>query len=98
MTELTSQEIKFIKKTISNHFNFDDVTVILFGSYAKGTARQSSDIDLALKSDTPLNASKWQELESELEDSDFPKKVDVIDYQRVTQEFQKVIDEQGSPL
>ena len=39
-------KLKKYKKLLSKHMNFDQM--ILFGSYAKGTAHEESDVDVAI--------------------------------------------------
>ena len=39
-------KLKKYKKLLSNHLKFNEM--ILFGSYAKGTAREDSDLDVAI--------------------------------------------------
>ena len=39
-------KLKKYKKLLSNHLKFKEM--ILFGSYAKGTAREDSDLDVAI--------------------------------------------------
>ncbi len=72
--------------------------VLLFGSYAKGSQKNTSDVDIAIKSDGPLDLAIWAKIEGELEESAIPQKVDVIDYCRVSKEFQHLIDREGKIL
>ena len=40
------EKLKVYKKLLSNHMKFEEM--ILFGSYAKGNARDDSDVDVAV--------------------------------------------------
>ena len=40
------EKLKVYKKLLSNHMKFEEM--ILFGSYAKGNARDDSDVDVAI--------------------------------------------------
>jgi len=40
------ENLKVYKQLLSKHMNFDEM--ILFGSYAKGNARDDSDVDVAI--------------------------------------------------
>ena len=40
------KKLKVYKKLLSNHIKFEEM--ILFGSYAKGNARDDSDVDVAV--------------------------------------------------
>lgn len=63
------------------HPNITDVT--LYGSRAKGTFREGSDIDLAIKGD---NISHYQltQIDLDYEDLYLPWKLDVTVYEAVT--------------
>ena len=65
-----------------------------FGSRAKWTAKDSSDLDLALVSSARLPSSKLGRLREAFTDSYLPIKVDVVDIHRVSDEFRKIIESQ----
>lgn len=75
-----------------------ECSVILFGSYAKGTARPASDIDIAIRASGPLPLALWSRLEEACEESDLAQKVDIVDYYRVLPPFRAIIDTTGRPL
>lgn len=95
MTEidLTVAQKKFIIATIRNRF--PSVRIVAFGSRVAGTAKPHSDLDVALIADEKLDLKLWALLEDDFSRSDFPFKVDVVDYARVTAAFRKIIDETG---
>ncbi len=51
----------------------------VFGSRARGGARQYSDLDLALEWDRPLGLDLLGRIAEALSESDLPFKVDVVD-------------------
>jgi len=65
-----------------------------FGSRAKWTAKDSSDLDLALMASERLPLSKLGRLREAFKDSYLPVKVDVVDIRRVSDEFRKIIESQ----
>jgi type I restriction enzyme S subunit len=65
-----------------------------FGSRAKWTAKDSSDLDLALVTSARLPLSKLGRLREAFTDSYLPIKVDVVDIHRVSEEFRKIIETQ----
>lgn len=95
---LSQQEIDFLTLNIRKFFPKNSHTLLLFGSYSTGTARSTSDIDIAIKGNGPIDAAKWQTLISFFEDSTFVKKVDLVDFHRVSDDFQKIILQNGKPL
>ena len=79
-----------LEKYLSNEHQ-----VIFFGSYINATPHQNSDIDIAIKGPDKLDPSLWAKMEDEFEQSDILHKIDIVDYNRVTPEFQKIINETG---
>jgi type I restriction enzyme, S subunit len=71
-----------------------DYEVWAFGSRAKWTAKDSSDLDLALASKEPVPAKRLRRLQRAFEESYLPLKVDVIDLSKVSPEFHALIEEQ----
>jgi predicted nucleotidyltransferase len=59
--------------------NFPEAKIFIFGSRAKETNRKFSDIDIAIK-DSKINSQKLAKTRFELEESDLPYKVDLVDY------------------
>ena len=49
-TEEVIEKLKIYKQLLSQHMKFDEM--ILFGSYAKGNARENSDVDVAIVVET----------------------------------------------
>ncbi len=96
--KLTSQEKEFLISNLRLHFSKNMYVLLLFGSYATETAKPTSDIDIAIKGTGPLDAAKWQRALSFFEDSTFAKKVDLIDFHRVSAEFQKIILQNAKAL
>ena len=58
--------------------------VILFGSRARGTHRERSDIDIALKNVVFFSPYSLGDLIDEIAESDFPYLADVLIYEEIT--------------
>ena len=69
-----------------------DTTVFVFGSRATGTARRYSDLDLALRSQTPLTLDALSRLHNALSESDLTIKVDVVDFATLDPTFARLIE------
>lgn len=74
------------------------VSVRVFGSRAKWTAKPHSDLDLALKGKEPLPRSVLGDLAEAFSESDLPFRVDVVDWHSVSPSFQAVIDRDAVAL
>ena len=72
--------------------------VWVFGSRAKWTATDASDLDLAVEGADELDYKAMVGLEVAFEESDLPYTVDVVDLNAVSQEFKKIVEAQGIPL
>jgi predicted nucleotidyltransferase len=71
------------------------IKVILFGSRAKGTAKTGSDIDLALVGEE-ITFRDLCQLGVKLETLDLPNKIDLVDYNSITNlELKSHIDRVG---
>lgn len=74
---------------------FPDVIIYLFGSRARGTHRESSDIDLALDVGRPLSLNEIARARNVLEALNMAHKVDVVDLNSVSKEFRDIILKEG---
>jgi len=72
--------------------------VYVFGSRVKGTHRKFSDLDICLKGDNKISPSEIFQIRSALSDSNLPFKVDLLDYQQLSEEFKALIDADGVEL
>jgi len=72
--------------------------IILFGSRAKSTHSNGSDIDIALKGNN-LNTNDVLSLSVELDELDLPYKIDLVIYDRIEEKSLKEhIDRAGNVL
>jgi len=63
-----------------------------FGSRAKWTAKQYSDLDLVVITGEPLSFSVSGALAEDFSESDLPWKVDVVDWATTSESFRKIIE------
>ncbi len=87
--QLTEQQLKFIK-TILKHY-IPDETVWLFGSRVTGKAKAHSDVDLVIDSKQILPQLTMAKLNDAFAESDFPYKVDILDWSMLTDVFKQLI-------
>lgn len=73
----------------------EEVTVYLFGSWARGEATSRSDIDLAVESRTPLPPGTLARLRERLEESHIPYRVDVVDLRKTDAVFRQRVLKEG---
>jgi len=79
-----------IIQIILKHISGDDLEIFLFGSFAQNKSRLSSDVDLCLKAKNKIDYALLLKIKSELEESNIPFKIDLIDFHAVDDEFKKI--------
>jgi predicted nucleotidyltransferase len=83
-------------KIVQDVLNKHPYTFYAFGSRVKGTEKRFSDLDLCFKEPIPSPVI-WQ-VEEEFEESNLPFKVDVLDWNMMTPEFQDLIEKDLTPI
>ena len=68
--------------------------VWVFGSRAKGTTKNASDLDLAIIGEEPLDLRTMGDLQHAFSESNLPFRVDIVDWATINEGFRKIIDEQ----
>ena len=68
-----------------------DREVWAFGSRAKWTAKEFSDLDIAIIGDTPLSIALTADLREAFQESALPFKIDIVDWANITPSFRQVI-------
>ena len=86
---------KQIQKIILKRLKGYKFQLFLFGSEAKKTFGRTSDIDVAIMPITPLPRSLLSEIREELEESNIPYPVDLVDLSRAGQEFIHRVTQEG---
>jgi len=71
------------------------VSVWLFGSWARGEARPSSDIDVAVLPTGEIPAGALARLRLALEESTIPQRVDLVDLRDVDDAFRRTVMKGG---
>ncbi len=83
---VNAKNFKIIKTVIDRHIP-KEYKVFVFGSRAKNTNRKYSDIDLGIKGRKKLDTKKLGMVMADLEASNLPYKVDVVDFKRIGNSF-----------
>ncbi len=84
--DLRPDHRRIVEDILRDHLP-DAVKVWVFGSRAEWTTKESSDLDLALEGDGPLDSRTVMALELAFEESLLPFSVDVVDLHRVHERF-----------
>lgn len=84
-----------IKEILLNEIECE--SIILFGSYARGTQNSESDIDIAIKSNNKIDKKRLYETSKKLEDK-LNKDIDLIDLNEIGDTFRYEILVNGKTL
>ncbi|MBI2083229.1 MAG: nucleotidyltransferase domain-containing protein [Deltaproteobacteria bacterium] len=90
MIDLSPHDLKAVRRILADVIPGYEVRV--FGSRVTGTAKPHSDLDLAVVADHPLDLKTLSRLREAFEKSDLPIRVDLVEWNRVSDEFRKVIE------
>lgn len=71
---------------------------VLFGSWAQGNARPTSDIDIGIVGDRPVPHELMVRIRAQVDSIPTLRKVDVVDLQSVDSRFRDVALKQAKPL
>lgn len=74
---------------------FPNAKIYLFGSYARGTQRETSDIDIAIDAGRKLSYLDLGTAKNVLAALYIPQKIDIVDMQRIPEEMKKIILKEG---
>ncbi len=75
-----------------------DAEIRVFGSRVHGPAKPFADLDLVLMGEAEIAVERLAALALDLEESDLPMKVDVLDWSRLDASFRGVIAADSVPL
>ncbi|MBU4210907.1 nucleotidyltransferase domain-containing protein [Patescibacteria group bacterium] len=81
---------KKIAEIVFKYFDKKKVKAFVFGSRAVGKKRKFSDVDVGLISKGKMSVMKKMAIEEELEESNIPYTVDVVDFYNVDEKFKKI--------
>jgi len=83
------KSLALLKRIVYSHVS-DDYQVFLFGSRARGDNRPFSDIDLGIRGTSPLPSKTLALLKNDLEESNLPYRVDLVDFNNTSAHFNKI--------
>ena len=91
--DLRPDHLAIVRRALRQHVPACEVLV--FGSRATWTAKDYSDLDLAIVGDHPLSLKAASALAEALGESDLPFKVDVVDWAKIDDGFRRIIRRHG---
>ena len=92
--DITPEQFAIVHTILKKHLA-SDAQVWVFGSRAKHTAKKSSDLDLVIdQQGVPLTLSQESIIKEAFDNSLLPFKVDVVDWNAISDSFKRIIETQ----
>lgn len=88
--DVTPADLETVRNILREHM--PGLEARAFGSRVSWTARETSDLDLALMTPEPLDAARMAALRAAFTDSDLPFRVDVVDWAGVSGNFRQAVE------
>ena len=89
---LEQRHLDFLKEILQKNISDNNAKFYIFGSRAKGTYKDYSDVDIAVKlPNKKLSTDILGKILLEFSDSTLPYEVDVIDLNSIDEKFKKLI-------
>jgi uncharacterized protein len=88
---LSDNEFKIVKSILKDYKHS-----YVFGSRVTGKCKKFSDLDICLKD--KISDYEYVLLQEKFEESDLPFTVDLVEYDKVSDSFKKIIDQESIPL
>jgi type I restriction enzyme S subunit len=90
LLDIRPDHLQIVQAILQKHI--PEYEVWAFGSRAKWTAKEYSDLDLCVITKEPLSFTILGLLAEDFTESDLPWKVDVLDWSTTAESFQKIIE------
>ncbi|MDE0003154.1 MAG: restriction endonuclease subunit S, partial [Rhodospirillaceae bacterium] len=90
MIDLNPHHLGTVRRILKEHVPACEIRA--FGSRATWTAKDYSDLDLAVVGRGPLDRLRLGRLQEAFEESDLPMRVDVLDWHTISGRFREVIE------
>jgi len=88
--DIQANHLKIVQDILQKYLPAQ-TTVFAYGSRARKTAKPFSDLDLMIDAGKPLPSSILTDIAFDLEESDLPYKVDLVDQAVLSESFRKAI-------
>lgn len=72
--------------------------VVLFGSWARGNATATSDVDIGIVGPRPIPLARMYEIREDMEKIRTLRKIEIVDLQRASATFKKSVLTYAKPL
>ena len=88
--DIHPKDLETVQTILAQHVPKSEVCA--FGSRVQWTARKTSDLDLVIMTDTPIDLLTLADLREAFSESDLPFKVDIVDWATTKENFRQLIE------
>ncbi|MBI2436945.1 MAG: nucleotidyltransferase domain-containing protein [Candidatus Magasanikbacteria bacterium] len=85
-------------QTIRKHLPDQEWELLLFGSQSKKTARDRSDIDIAIRGKKAVPLVVMHHIKEDIDQISTLRKIDIVDLSRTSTAFQHRVSQEGKQL
>ena len=93
---LKQDELAIVEKILRRYV--PDREVWAFGSRTRPPCKPFSDLDLAILGSEPLPLGVMVDLKDDFSESDFPYRVDLVDWATTSERFRQIIEQRYVPI
>ena len=86
---MVNKYLKELKEIVLDSLKTEDVKIFIFGSRARNDNSPASDVDIGLIPKNSLDPIKLSMLKEKIGDSNIPYKVEIVNFNDVSEEFKK---------
>lgn len=91
MIAIEKEQLEIVRKILKN--NVPNAEIRIFGSRYKHTNKEYSDIDIAIVQKEKISLELYSKMKEEFEESNLKYRVDLVDWNTISEEFKKIIEE-----
>lgn len=91
MIAIEQEQLVILKQILRKYF--PKAQILVFGSRYKHTNKPYSDIDIAIVEKEKIDLATYSKVKEELEESNLRYRVDLLDWNSISADFQKNIEE-----
>lgn len=91
MIDISDKDLQIVKEILKKHFPGYEVRA--FGSRVNGKSKSYSDLDLVAISKKRIDLKVMFQIEEAFEESTLPFRVDILDWNSISESFQKIIEQ-----
>ena len=91
MIAIEKEQLQIVKEILKRHVPNSEIRI--FGSRYKNTNKEYSDIDIAIVGNKKITIEEYSKMKEEFEESNLKYRVDIIDWNAISDDFKKIIEE-----